>query len=110
MKTTDTQKLIATALVDPLAFTGAAFAQSTRWDELSKLPFKESYPTPEASARLYDELQFQRAVQVYLWALPAMNMVAMRDRQAATFGAGNNVLAVFNVPTPRPSSSPPTRT
>jgi hypothetical protein len=36
--------------------------QSTRRDELSNLPFKESYPTPEASARLYDELQFQRAV------------------------------------------------
>ena len=74
---------------------GTAFAQSTRWDELSKLPFKESYPTPEASARLYDEMQFQRAVQVYLWALPAMNMVAMRDGQAATFGGGSNVLAVF---------------
>ena len=68
---------------------------TTRWDELSKLPFKESYPTPETSARLYDELQFQRTVQVYLWALPAMNMVAMRDGQAATFGGGNNVLAVF---------------
>jgi len=69
--------------------------QSARWDELNKLPFKESYPAPETSARLYDELQFQRAVQVYLWALPAMNMVAMRDGQAATFGGGNNVLAVF---------------
>ncbi|HEY5446461.1 MAG TPA: hypothetical protein VIJ87_18780 [Pyrinomonadaceae bacterium] len=54
-------------------------------DELSKLPFKESYPTPETSEQLYQALQFQRAVQVYLWALPAMNMVAMRDGQAATF-------------------------
>src|SRR5258708_1537749 len=70
-------------------------SQSTHWDELSKLAFKESYPTPEASARLYDELLFQRAVQVYLWALPAMNMVAMRDGQAAAFGAGNNVLAIW---------------
>ena len=69
--------------------------QSTHWDELSGLPFKENYPTPETSARLYDELQFQRAVQVYLWALPAMNMVAMRDGQAAAFGAGNNVLAIW---------------
>src|SRR6476646_10587998 len=91
--------------------------QSARWDELSKLPFKESYPTSETSARLYDELQFQRAVQVYLWALPAMNMVAMRDGQAATVGGGNNVLAVFKdrpnaktiIPTASPSPpSPPT--
>ena len=70
-------------------------SQSTHWDELSELPFKESYPTANASAQLYDELQFQRACQVYLWALPAMNMVAMRDGQAAAFGAGNNVLAVW---------------
>ena len=69
--------------------------KSTRWDELSKLPFEGNFPTPEASGRLYDELQFQRAVQVYLWALPAMNMVAMRDGQAAVFGAGNNVLAIW---------------
>jgi hypothetical protein len=87
--------LAATALVGAVAFTGTAFAQSTRWDELSKLPFKESYPTPETSARLYDELLFQRAVQVYLWALPAMNTVAMRDGQAATFGGGNSVLAIW---------------
>jgi hypothetical protein len=69
--------------------------KTTSWDELIRLPFKESYPTPEASAQLYDELQFQRACQVYLWALPAMNMVAMRDGQAAAFGAGNNVLAIW---------------
>ena len=64
------------------------------FDDLSNLPFKDNYPTPDTSARLYDELQFQRACQVYLWALPAMNMVAMRDGQAAAFGAGNNVLPI----------------
>ena len=96
MKATCPRSLMAAVLVGALTtLAGMAFAQSSRWDELSKLPFKESYPTPEASARLYDELQFQRAVQVYLWALPAMNMVAMRDGQAATFGGGNNVLAIW---------------
>jgi hypothetical protein len=65
------------------------------WKELTDLAFNESYPSKETSERLYDELQFQRAVQVYLWALPAMNMVAMRDGQAAAFGAGNNVLAIW---------------
>jgi len=95
MNTTRTLSLIAAALIGALALSGSTFAQSTRWDELSKLPFKESYPTAEASARLYDELQFQRACQVYLWALPAMNMVAMRDGQATAFGGGNNVLAIW---------------
>jgi len=58
--------------------------------DLSTLPFKENYPTPETSEQLYQALQFQRAVQVYDWALPAMNMIAKRDGQAATFG-GNNI-------------------
>jgi hypothetical protein len=53
-----------------LALHPTAFAESAHWDELSKLPFKDNFPTPEASAKLYDELQFQRACQVYLWALP----------------------------------------
>src|SRR5271166_1888631 len=99
MKTRNKQILLASALVGALTMSGCATQkpaqETTRWDELSKVPFKESFPTPEASARLYDELQFQRACQVYLWALPAMNMVAMRDGQAAAFGAGNNVLAIW---------------
>lgn len=94
MKIARKQNLLAAALVGALAFNTTAFAQSARWDELSKLPFKENYPTAKTSSALYEELQFQRACQVYLWALPAMNMVAMRDGQAATFGAGNNVLAI----------------
>ena len=69
--------------------------KSSYGEELSELPFKENYPTAGTSVRLYDELQFQRACQVYLWALPAMNMFAMRNGQAATFGAGNNVLAIW---------------
>lgn len=48
------------------------------WDDLLNLTFDGGYPTPEAVERLFDELDFQRAVQVYLWALPAMNVDAMR--------------------------------
>jgi hypothetical protein len=65
-----------------------------RWDELSELPFKGSYPTPEASAQLNDELQFQRACQVYLWALPAMNMYAMREGQRKAFDDNSNTLMI----------------
>src|SRR5271168_2034069 len=86
-------------------------ASPDHWKALTGLGFNESYPSKETSARLYDELQFQRAVQVYLWALPAMNTVAMRDGQrqrsaAATTSSPSSKTA----PTPRPLSSPPTRT
>ena len=50
---------------------------SDRWDELRGLEFPESYPTPEASERLVDEMLFQRACQVVLWSIPAMSVYAM---------------------------------
>ena len=39
-------------------------ASPDHWKALTGLSFNESYPSKEASERLYDELQFQRAVQV----------------------------------------------
>jgi hypothetical protein len=68
---------------------------STRWDELAKLPFPNGYPTEEARTGLMDEFLFQRAVQVYLGALPAVNMLAMRDGSEKKFGAGYNVFPVW---------------
>ncbi|QQL46087.1 DUF1254 domain-containing protein [Sulfuriroseicoccus oceanibius] len=78
-----------------LALSGAHAADHEAWKELSALDAPGGYPTAEASARLYDELDFQRAVQVYLWALPAMNIDAMRQGSEATFGAGNHILPVW---------------
>lgn len=72
-----------------------AQAQSSRWDDLANLPFPNNYPTSEAAEILHEELAFQRAVQTYLWSLPAMNMYAMRDGQKNTFGAESNVLAIW---------------
>lgn len=45
-----------------------------RYRELADAPMPGGYPAPGSAALLDGELYFQRAVQVYLWALPAMNM------------------------------------
>ena len=58
------------------------------WDELAGLAFPNGYPTEESQARLLDEFYFQRAVQVYLGALPAVNMLAIRDGSEAKWGRG----------------------
>ena len=68
---------------------------AARWDQLANLPFPGAYPTSEAAATLKDELAFQRAVQTYLWALPAMNLYSMREGQKEAFGAESNVLAIW---------------
>jgi hypothetical protein len=35
-----------------------------------------------------DELYYQRAVQVYLWSLPAVSMYSMKEGSEKTYGAG----------------------
>jgi hypothetical protein len=64
----------------------AVQAQSSHYDELANLPFPGAYPTKAAADTLKDELAFQRAVQAYLWSLPAMNIYAMREGQRNAFG------------------------
>jgi hypothetical protein len=62
---------------------------------LADLPFTQDYPAAETARRLSDELLFERGVQSYLWALPAINIWAMKQASEARFGAGYNVLPVW---------------
>jgi hypothetical protein len=68
---------------------------STRWDEISALPFKENRPTKETAQTLRDELLFQRATQTYLWAMPLINTLGMKYGSERVFGAGYNVLPIW---------------
>jgi len=90
--------LTAAAFVGVLMLSGLApqaLAQESRFDKLAKLAFAEDYPTPETVQQLKDELLFQQATQSYLWALPAINMWAMKEGSEKQFGAGYNVLPVW---------------
>lgn len=70
-------------------------AQNSRFDELANLPFSENRPTKETAQTLRDELLFQRAVQTYLWALPLINTLGMKVGSEKVFGAGYNVLPIW---------------
>jgi len=70
-------------------------AQSTRFDELANAEFKENRPTPQTAATLRDELLFQRATQAYLWAMPLVNTLGMKEGSEKVFGAGYNVLPIW---------------
>jgi hypothetical protein len=52
-------------------------------------------PGTDEPGRLKDELLYQRATQSYLWALPLLNMRAMKEGSEKTFGAGYNVLPIW---------------
>jgi hypothetical protein len=77
------------------AVAPAAPAAADHYAALAAEPFAGGYPSPEASAALTKELYFQRAVQTYLWALPAVNMFAMKEGLAKVSGDGYHVMSVF---------------
>lgn len=65
------------------------------YDDLADSKFETGFPTRETSISLRNELVFQRAVQSYLWSLPAINIWAMKEGSESTFGAGYNVLPIW---------------
>ncbi|MGS1011155.1 DUF1254 domain-containing protein [Achromobacter anxifer] len=72
-----------------------AQAETNRFDALAKTPFKENRPTVEASRTLLDELLFQRATQTYLWAMPLLNTMGMRDGFAKSYKPTYNTMAIW---------------
>jgi hypothetical protein len=67
----------------------------SRFDAIANLPFQQNRPTPETAKTLMEELKFQQATQAYLWALPLINTLGMKFGSEATFGAGYNVLPIW---------------
>lgn len=78
MKTTSKQTLIAATLMGALALaTTGTHAEdiNTRIGTLSFThDFANGYPTKETVEKLFDERDFQRATQLYLWALPMVSL------------------------------------
>jgi hypothetical protein len=62
---------------------------------LGRLSTENGYPSRETVRKLYDELDFQRATQAYLWALPAVGFKALYDAQARTLGAKNGDVVLY---------------
>ncbi len=74
---------------------GMAYGQTSRFDELSRLPFEQNRPTQQTAQTLKDELLFQRATQTYLWAMPLLNTLGMKVGAEEAFGTGYNVMPIW---------------
>ncbi|MBL4543063.1 MAG: DUF1254 domain-containing protein [Rhodobacteraceae bacterium] len=76
-----------------VALPSATIAQTTVDTRIGPLRFthgfQTGYPTEETIVKLYDEMDFQRAVQAYLWALPLVSMAKWRLVHAEDLGAEN---------------------
>src|SRR5262252_3919623 len=70
-------------------------AEGSHYGSLATLPFTKGFLSKDGISALKDELVFQRAVQSYIWALPALNMYGMKEGAEKVFGKGYNILPIF---------------
>ncbi len=68
---------------------------------VGQLEFKAGYPEKATVQKLYDELDFQRAVQAYLWALPMASYGAMADAHKALGADSHTVVIADKLAQPR---------
>ncbi len=62
---------------------------------IGKLDFELGVPTSETAARLYDEMDFQRAVQCYLWGLPTVGLEELKQGIQRDTDVRNGDMAIF---------------
>jgi hypothetical protein len=95
MKTSHLPILIVAALAGALTLTNArAQTPDSVKTRIGTLNFERGYPTEETARKLYDEMDFQRAVQAYLWAYPAVSFESIKFGSQRDLGAGDNVMAI----------------
>jgi hypothetical protein len=76
------------AIPEPL-FSGST---DTR---IGVLDFNAGYPTPDTTQKLFDELDFQRAVQAFIWSIPYVSFGQWQHEHEAVFGAGDGDLVHY---------------
>jgi len=83
------------ALLAFVIFPTLGPAQISHYDQLANQPFTNGFLSKDAIAADKNELTFERAVQSYVWMLPALNMYGMKEGSEKVFGKGYNVLPIF---------------
>jgi hypothetical protein len=103
-KNSETMKTKLTKLVTTLGLGALlampAFAQElpitgSVKSRLGVLELTNGYPTEATAQKLYDDIDFQRACQAYLWALPAVGFRGLHLAQLNTFGANDGDIVLY---------------
>ena len=53
---------------------------------IGQIELVDTYFDDDASNRLFDEMDYQRAVQAYIWSMPLVSMATWRDAEGAAYG------------------------
>jgi hypothetical protein len=80
-----------------LGLNATATAQQTVDTRIGKLEFTHDfangYPTDETVEKLFNEMDFQRAVQAYIWSIPLISFEYWQGKQNKELGLKNGQLA-----------------
>jgi hypothetical protein len=80
-----------------LILTPLVFAQNTQTVDtrIGKLDFELGVPTQATVKNLYDQMDFQRACQLYIWALPLVEFGNLLDILEGITGAKPGDLTIY---------------
>ena len=97
MRTTIARKLLCAALCCVPLMASAEDVVQTRIGELTFThDFAAGYPTDATIDKLFDEIDFQRASQAYIWAIPLVSMAQWQYAYNVTLGAENGQITFLN--------------
>ncbi len=79
-----------TSITRPAARPVTLEQATLKGDELIRTPIGDielanTFFDADASSRLFDEMDYQRATQCYIWSHPLVSITTWRDREAAAF-------------------------
>ncbi len=90
------EKILKTSLIAIFTialFTATATGAETIKTRIGRLnfthDFANGYPTDSTVAKLFEEIDFQRACQAYIWALPLVSMAQWQYAHTVQLGAAN---------------------
>ena len=87
----------AAALCSGLLIAAEPETVNTRIGELEFThDFESGYPTDRTMARLFNEIDFQRACQAYIWSIPLVSMAQWQYAYNVTLGAANGQIVFLN--------------
>jgi hypothetical protein len=88
--------LLAGALIATSAFaTNERALEGTVETRIGNLEFELGYPTDETVKKLYNEMDFHRATQAYLWGLPIVSMAEWKRAHHEDFKATNFEMVTY---------------
>ena len=97
MKTTKFKSLLCAALCCMPLMASAEDVVQTRIGDLTFThDFASGYPTDATIDKLFDEIDFQRASQVYIWAIPLISMAQWQFAYNVTLGAENGQIVFLD--------------